>query len=64
MSKAASKFDLTPNALKVLEKRYLKKGDNGEPAETPEDLFRRVAACVAASDRAFGKSDAEVREVE
>ena len=64
MSKAASELNISSNALKVLEKRYLKKGDNGEPVEAPEDLFRRVASCVAESDRAFGASDAEVRQVE
>ncbi len=64
MSKAASELNISSNALKVLEKRYLKKGDNGEPVEAPEELFRRVASCVAESDRAFGASDAEVRQVE
>ena len=38
MSKAAQKSNLTQNALTVLEKRYLKKGDDGEPAETPEAI--------------------------
>ena len=64
MSKAASELKISSNALKVLEKRYLKKDDNGESVETPEDLFRRVAACVADSDRAYGASDADIRKVE
>ena len=34
---------LSPNAITVLEKRYLVKDDTGKPAETPEDLFWRVA---------------------
>jgi len=34
---------LTENALKVLEKRYLKKDKTGKPTEQPEQLFRRVA---------------------
>ncbi|MBI2864675.1 MAG: vitamin B12-dependent ribonucleotide reductase [Chloroflexi bacterium] len=38
---------LSPNAMTVLEKRYLKKVD-GKIVETPEEMFRRVAANVAA----------------
>ena len=44
------KMDLSPNALKVLEKRYLKKNGNGTPVETPEDLFRRVAHNISSAD--------------
>jgi ribonucleoside-diphosphate reductase alpha chain len=44
------KMDLSPNALKVLEKRYLKKDENGTPVETPEDLFRRVAHNISSAD--------------
>ncbi len=56
-STPADKLDLSPNALTVLERRYLVKDDQGKPAETPEDLFWRVARCVAAPDRAYGASD-------
>ena len=38
--------ELSANALKVLQRRYLKKGDNGELLETPEQMFRRVARAV------------------
>ena len=40
--------ELSPNALTVLEKRYLKKGKNGRVIETPEEMFwpRMVAECV------------------
>ncbi len=34
---------LCPNALKVLEKRYLKKDDDGSAIEKPSDMFMRVA---------------------
>lgn len=64
MSKAVPDLRLTENALKVLEKRYLMKGDSGETVESPEDLFRRVAKCVASSDLAYGKSETEVKEIE
>lgn len=38
---------LTENAKTVLTSRYLWKKENGEVAETPEQLFRRVADAVA-----------------
>lgn len=43
-------MELTPNAITVLEKRYLAK-ENGKPVETPEDMFRRVAKNIAEVDR-------------
>lgn len=40
---------LTPNGLQVLEKRYLRKGDDGKtPNETVQQMFWRVASNVAA----------------
>ena len=60
MKGSASSIGLTPNSLKVLEKRYLQKDEEGKPAETPEELFRRVAKTVAAADHMYGKSEAEV----
>lgn len=41
---------LSTNAIKVLEKRYLAKDENGELIEKPVDLFNRVAAAVAEAD--------------
>ncbi len=38
---------LSPNALKVLEKRYLGKDTEGKVTETPETMFRRVANAIA-----------------
>src|SRR5260221_1401001 len=59
-STPAAKLDLNANALTVLERRYLVKDDHGKPAESPEDLFWRVARNVAAPDRAYGASDRAV----
>ncbi len=46
-------ISISPNAQVVLERRYLKKDRRGKPAETPQDLFRRVARTVAAADARF-----------
>jgi ribonucleoside-diphosphate reductase alpha chain len=47
---------LSPNAVTVLEKRYLIKDDAGKPVETPSDLFWRVARTIAEPDRRYGAS--------
>jgi ribonucleoside-diphosphate reductase alpha chain len=47
------KAKLSPNALTVLQKRYLRKDEDGQPIETPADLFRRVARAVAAADQLY-----------
>jgi ribonucleoside-diphosphate reductase alpha chain len=54
---------LSPNALKVLQKRYLKRDDSGNPIERPSDMFVRVAENIASAERQWGASDAEVAEV-
>src|SRR6266702_2887232 len=62
-STPARKLDLNANALTVLERRYLVKDDHGKAAESPEDLFWRVARNVAAPDRAYGASDRAVESL-
>ena len=48
------------NAITVLEKRYLKKDENGKNIETVEQMFRRVADAIAAADAAYDdKADAK-----
>jgi ribonucleoside-diphosphate reductase alpha chain len=54
---------LSPNAITVLEKRYLVKDDKGKPVERPEDLFWRVARTIAEADRKYGASEGAVEEV-
>lgn len=45
------------NALKVLEKRYLLRDENGALNETPEQLCRRVAFAVASVEKQWGATD-------
>ena len=49
---------LTKNAVTVLERRYLKKDEQGNPVETPEGMFHRVAAAIASAELAYGKTEA------
>ena len=41
---------LTPNARRILEMRYLKRDDDGQATEGPEDMFCRVAENIASAD--------------
>ena len=53
---------LSPNAIKVLQKRYLLKDESGNPLENPSDMFVRVAENIAAAESAWGATEAEVAE--
>ncbi|MBI5204778.1 MAG: adenosylcobalamin-dependent ribonucleoside-diphosphate reductase [Nitrospirae bacterium] len=48
-------MDLTDNALKILQARYLLKDEKGRVIETPEAMFRRVAHAVASAERLYGE---------
>ncbi|HOX20972.1 MAG TPA: vitamin B12-dependent ribonucleotide reductase [Gemmatimonadales bacterium] len=56
-------LDLSPNALTVLEKRYLVKDDAGKPVESSEDLFWRVARTIAGADKKYGASSGAIEEL-
>ena len=49
-------MELSKNALTVLERRYLMKNEEGVVIETVEELFRRVAGAIAASDRRYDEN--------
>lgn len=55
------KLNLSENAIKVLEKRYLKRDKDGNCTETPADMFRRVSDTIAKGDLKFGKTSEEVK---
>lgn len=47
-------LNLSDQAKFILEKRYLKKDKEGKIAETPEDMFMRVAKTVSEADKEYG----------
>jgi len=55
-------LNLSENARKVLERRYLKKDADGRLLETPQQMFRRVACHVASAEKNYG-AETRVREV-
>jgi len=57
-------MELNENAKILLKERYLKKNEAGEPQETPEDLFRRVANNIASADKGYGAKTKEVKTTE
>ena len=48
---------LTPHAIAVLEKRYLKKDARGRVIESPEEMFWRVARNIAEAELLHGNQD-------
>ena len=56
-------MNLTDNAIKVLEKRYLAKDENGNLLETVDEMFRRVAKHVAQADKNYSP-DADIEALE
>jgi ribonucleotide reductase alpha subunit len=45
---------LTENARQVLVRRYVRRGDTGQPVESPEEMFWRVAFHIARAEEAWG----------
>ncbi len=54
---------MTENARLVLARRYLKKDEEGNPTETPETMFWRVARVIAQEDCSYSASEAAVEEL-
>ncbi|MDH3454038.1 MAG: adenosylcobalamin-dependent ribonucleoside-diphosphate reductase, partial [Desulfuromonadales bacterium] len=64
MSKKTPKvtLELSPNAVTVLERRYLRRDGEGKVLETPVDMFARVAKTIADGEKEFktGRVPAEL----
>ncbi|MEN4006297.1 MAG: ribonucleotide reductase N-terminal alpha domain-containing protein [Methanobacteriaceae archaeon] len=54
------KFSL--NTMKILQKRYLLKDEEGKVIETPEDMFKRVSNAVAIADNLYKDADVDKTE--
>ncbi|MBK9927637.1 MAG: adenosylcobalamin-dependent ribonucleoside-diphosphate reductase [Anaerolineales bacterium] len=63
MPKGLPQAQLTDNARQVLMKRYVRRGDDGKPAENVEEMFWRVAYHVAKVEEQWG-ADVDKRTVE
>src|SRR5574338_353430 len=63
IAKGMPKAALTDNARQVLMKRYVRRGDDGKPAENVEEMFWRVAYHVAKVEEGWG-GDVQKRTVE
>lgn len=53
--------NFSQNALTVIEKRYLLKDENGQPKETPLEMFIRVADHVASTEKLFGTDKSAIK---
>lgn len=58
-----AELELSENARIVLERRYLKKDEQGNVLETPQDMFRRVARNIALADKIYNKT-ADLKKTE
>jgi len=54
---------LSKNSLEVLRRRYLRRGKDGEPVETPAQMFYRVAHHLGKAEAIFGGDVKEATEV-
>jgi ribonucleoside-diphosphate reductase alpha chain len=57
--------EISENAMRVLEKRYLRKNKEGVPVETVEDMFLRVSENIAEADKFYDpKADTRATAIE
>jgi ribonucleoside-diphosphate reductase alpha chain len=62
-SQVVSGIELSDNAFRVLERRYLAKDGEGRVVETPQELFHRVAKHIASAELVYDpKTDVSVHE--
>ncbi len=62
-ARITTEINLTENAFRVLERRYLKKDKQGQVIETAEEMFRRVAQAIASAELTYDpKADTKTWE--
>ncbi len=52
------------NAIKILERRYLKKNEKGQVVETPSQMFWRCAKAAAKIEKKYGANAKQIRKLE
>ncbi len=60
----ADELKLPLNAILVLERRYLRKDENGRVVETTAQMFKRIANGIAVIEKQYGKSSTETAKLE
>lgn len=60
LSGKTTKLPFSVNALRVLAGRYLQRDENGEVAETPEEMYARVATALAEVELNYGKKEEDI----
>ena len=60
----ADELKLPLNAILVLERRYLRKDENGRVVETTAQMFKRIANGIAVIEKQYGKSNTETAKLE
>ncbi|MBN2809706.1 MAG: vitamin B12-dependent ribonucleotide reductase [Deltaproteobacteria bacterium] len=59
---STTKPQFSPNAITVLERRYLKKNETGKVIEEPKDMLWRVAWTIAEGEKQFDP-EADIRKI-
>lgn len=55
-------LEISENGMEVLRRRYLRKGEDGQPAETPKEMLDRIASTVAAPDANYHQDAGTTQE--
>ncbi|KRT67559.1 MAG: ribonucleotide reductase, ribonucleoside-diphosphate reductase alpha chain [candidate division WWE3 bacterium CSP1-7] len=63
ISLAQRDFGMSENAAEVFVRRYVRKGEDGNPIETPRQTFERVASGIAVPEKKFGNDPRKVSKV-
>lgn len=60
---AKSEFGMSDNAAEVFVRRYVRKGEDANPAETPRQTFERVAMAIAEPEKKYRKDPKKMAKI-